>query len=254
MVLRVVLADDERPARAFLASLLAQTEDVLLVGEATNGAEAVELIERAEPDLALLDLQMPEVDGLEAVRLLDKRYLPLVAFVTAYDEYAVRAFDLNAVDYLLKPVSRARLAETLRRARERLASDELRSEHGARLDKAVGEADVSTLERLPVRKRDEIVLVPVASIVAIESEGELLHITTEKKERHTVTRALRDLEARLPPDRFLRLSRSALVSIDAIETVSPMPGGTYLVTLKTGQKLAVSRQRSKDLREKLLRF
>jgi DNA-binding LytR/AlgR family response regulator len=98
-VLRVAIADDERPARSFLAAMLRGFDDVKLIGEATNGAEAIELIERERPDLALLDLQMPEIDGLGVVRLLKKSRMPLVAFVTAYDEYAVRAFELNAVDY-----------------------------------------------------------------------------------------------------------------------------------------------------------
>src|SRR5690349_16325293 len=101
--LRVVIADDERPARSFLAAILRGFEDVKLVGEAEDGAEAIELIERERPDLALLDLQMPEIDGLGVVRLLKKNRMPLIIFVTAYDEYAVRAFELNAVDYLLKP-------------------------------------------------------------------------------------------------------------------------------------------------------
>ncbi|MGH9161666.1 MAG: LytR/AlgR family response regulator transcription factor, partial [Vicinamibacteraceae bacterium] len=118
--LSVVIADDERPARRSLASLLAECGDVRVVGEAQNGAEAVQLIERTRPDLALLDLQMPEVDGLAVVRLIRRDRLPLVAFVTAYDEYAIRAFEMNAVDYLLKPVDRRRLQQTLERARERL--------------------------------------------------------------------------------------------------------------------------------------
>jgi DNA-binding LytR/AlgR family response regulator len=107
--LRIVIADDERPARSFLAAMLRTFDDVEIVGEAQNGAEAVEIIEREKPDLALLDLQMPEIDGLGVVRLLRKNMTPLIGFVTAYDEYAVRAFEVNAVDYLLKPVDRARL-------------------------------------------------------------------------------------------------------------------------------------------------
>ena len=118
--LRIVVADDERPARSYLAALLRTFDDVTIVGEAEDGREAIEAIEREKPDLALLDLQMPEVDGLSVVRLVKKSALPLVAFVTAYDEYAVRAFELNAIDYLLKPVERPRLADTLRRARARL--------------------------------------------------------------------------------------------------------------------------------------
>src|SRR2546428_11076507 len=118
--LRVVIADDERPARSFLASVLRTFNDVEIVGEAANGMEAVHLIESRHPDLALLDLQMPEVDGLGVVRLLKKNRTPLVAFVTAYDQYAVRAFDVNAVDYILKPVEAGRLRQTIDRARERL--------------------------------------------------------------------------------------------------------------------------------------
>src|SRR5262245_46344087 len=135
-VLRVVIADDERPARSFLAAMLRGFDDVKLIGEASNGAEAIELIERERPDLAMLDLQMPEVDGLGVVRLLKKSRMPLVAFVTAYDEYAVRAFELNAVDYLLKPVDRARLREALNRAQERLERADLRMDAAARVDAA----------------------------------------------------------------------------------------------------------------------
>src|ERR1051326_5208111 len=111
--IRVVIADDERPARSFLAAILRTFSDVELLGEAVNGMEAVTLIESKQPDLALLDLQMPEVDGLGVVRLLKKNRMPLVAFVTAYDEYAVRAFEVNAVDYILKPVEAPRLRQTI---------------------------------------------------------------------------------------------------------------------------------------------
>jgi two-component system LytT family response regulator len=256
--LRVVIADDERPARAFVAALVRDFDDVEIVGEGSDGAEAVALIERERPDLALLDLQMPELDGLEVVRLLDKNHLPLVAFVTAHDEYAVRAFELNAVDYLLKPVTRARLAETLTRARERLEHDDLRAEEIERLERASRqyeeERGAGRLERIPVKKRDEIVLVPVERIASVESEGELLHITTDGGERHTITRPLKDLESRLDPDAFIRLSRGALARVALIESVSPMPGGTFVVTLRSGQKLPASRQRSKVLRERLLKF
>ena len=124
--LRVIVADDERPARAFLAGILRKFEDVEVIGEAASGAECVELIEQLSPDLVLLDLQMPEVDGLGVVRLVRRDKLPLIAFVTAYDEYAVRAFEMNAVDYLSKPVDPTRLRATVNRAMERLERAELR--------------------------------------------------------------------------------------------------------------------------------
>jgi len=162
------------------------------------------------------------------------------------------------VDYLLKPVTRARLAETLTRARERLEREDLRAEAAERIARAAEQYDEDRgsgrLERVPVKKREEILLLPVERIASIESEGELLHITTETNERHTITRALKDLEARLDPEAFLRLSRGTIARVALIESVSPMPGGTFVVTLSNGQKLSVSRQRSKVLRERLLKL
>jgi len=256
--LRVLIADDERPARSFLASLLRSFEDVELVAEARNGAEALEMIGKAKPDLALLDLQMPELDGLGVVRLLRGRCPPLVAFVTAFDEYAVRAFEVNAVDYLLKPVSAARLRETLNRAQERLERADLRVEALRQARLAAGEYEKAVpperLERLPVRQEDRILLLPVAQIASIRAEGELLHVTTARNERHTVACRLKDLERRLDPARFVRLGRGDLANVDMITKVNVMPGGTYVVVLQNGQQVAVSRIQSRILRDRLLRL
>jgi two-component system LytT family response regulator len=259
--LRVVVADDERPARAFLASMLRACDDVEVAGEAADGAEAVELIERVHPDLAFLDLQMPEVDGLGVVRLLRKSALPLVAFVTAYDEYAVRAFELNAVDYLLKPVDAPRLRQTLTRAHDRLERADWRAtrdEDAARVlaavDAIAADAAPAPLRRIPVRRRDDVVFVPVDQIASAVADGELLHLHTAAGERHTITYRLKDLEARLDPLEFVRLSRGTLARVDAIHKVSPMPGGTYLVTLRNGQQLPVSRIRSRVVRDQLLKL
>jgi two-component system LytT family response regulator len=256
--MRVLIADDERPARSFLASLLRSFEDVELVAEASNGAEALELIGKAKPDLALLDLQMPELDGLSVVRLLRGRCPPLVAFVTAFDEYAVRAFEVNAVDYLLKPVSAARLRETLNRAQERLERADLRVEALRQARLAAGEYEKAVppdrLERLPVRQEDRILLLPVAQIASVRAEGELLHVTTARNEHHTVSCRLKDLERRLDPARFVRLGRGDLANVDMITKVNVMPGGTYVVVLQNGQEVAVSRIRSRILRDRLLRL
>jgi len=253
-----MIADDERPARSFLAALLRSFEDVEIVGEATNGSEAVEIIEREKPDLALLDLQMPELDGLSVVRLLRKEATPLVAFVTAYDEYAVRAFDLNAVDYLLKPVDSVRLRETLNRAQERLDQADFRSDEVSHLRAAADDYDAATkpdyIERIPVRERSEIILLSVGSIASIIADGELLHITTAADERYSINYRLKELETRLDPAKFTRLSRGAIVNIEMISRVSPMPGGTFVITLKNGQKLQASRLQSRVLREGLLRI
>ena len=257
-LLRVAIADDERPARSFLAAMLRGFDDVKLVGEASNGAEAIELIERERPDLVLLDLQMPEIDGLDVVRLLKKSRMPLVAFVTAYDEYAVRAFELNAVDYLLKPVDRARLREALNRAQERLERGDLRMEAVARVDAAAASYEEATrpplLERIPIRQKDEIVIVPVKEIASVVAEGELLRLTTERNETYTLSYRLKDLEARLDPARFVRLGRGALANVEMLRRVSSMPGGTYVVTMSNGQQLAVSRIQGRILREHLLKL
>ena len=256
--LRVVIADDERPARAFLAALLRSFDDVVVVGEATTGKEAVETIERERPDLALLDLQMPELDGIGVVRMLKKTAMPLIAFVTAYDEYAVRAFEVNAVDYLLKPVEKSRLRDAINRAHERIEHAEIVAEQSVRVGAALAAYESSTsatrLERIPVRKRDEIIIVPVAQIASIVAEGELLHLTTIRSERHSITYRLKDLEARLDPAQFVRLGRGTLANIECIVKVNVMPGGTHMALLSNGQKLQVSRLQSRVIRERLLKL
>ena len=182
--LRVVIADDERPARSFLAALLRSFDDVVLVAEAESGTDAVAAIERERPDLALLDLQMPELDGIGVVRMLKKADLPLIAFVTAFDEYAVRAFEVNAVDYLLKPVEKVRLREALNRAQERMEHAEIVADQATRVTDAIDSYEDSVrptrLDRIPVRRRDEILLVPVQTLTSIIAEGELLYLTTLK--------------------------------------------------------------------------
>ncbi|MBK8058807.1 MAG: response regulator [Gemmatimonadetes bacterium] len=256
--LRVVIADDERPARAFLSNLLASHGDVEIVGEATTGTEAVELIQDLRPDLALLDLQMPELDGLGVVRLLRKDVLPLVAFVTAFDEYAVQAFELAAIDYLLKPVDPVRLRLTINRALERLEQADFRPAEASRLKAVAEEVDLSGaprfLRRIPVRKKDDIIILPVEQIAAIVADGELLHLTMIAGERFTITYRLKNLEARLDPAKFVRLSRGTLANVDLIQRISPMPGGTYVVNLRNNLQLPVSRLRARVLRDELLRL
>jgi two-component system LytT family response regulator len=256
--LRVVLADDERPARTVLAGLLAHFEDVEVVGEAANGTECVALIERLSPDLALIDLQMPEIDGLGVVRLVRRDKLPLVAFVTAYDEYAVRAFEMNAVDYLLKPVDAARLRVTINRATERLERAELRSSDADRLRAAAHDYASALppplLRRIPVRKRDDIYLIPVEDVVSIVADGELLHLATRGGDHHTITYRLKDLETRLDPAHFVRVSRGTLLNLSMIQKITPQPGGTYVAVLHNGAHHQVSRIRGRVLRDQLLRL
>ena len=256
--LRVIVADDERPARSFLAGILRGFEDVDVIAEAASGAECVEQIETLTPDLVLLDLQMPELDGLGVVRLVRREKLPLIAFVTAYDEYAVRAFEMNAVDYLLKPVDPMRLRATINRAMERLERAEVRPGDAERVRAAASQYAAlqppTLLRRIPVRKRDDIFLVPVEQVVSVVADGELLHLSTRTGDRHTITYRLKDLEARLDPAHFVRISRGTLLNIAMIQKVTPMPGGTYVAVMQGGAEHQVSRIRGRVLRDQLLKL
>jgi two-component system LytT family response regulator len=255
--LSVIIADDERPARMFLSSLLKSFENIIVLAEASNGTEALELIEQHVPDLVLLDLQMPGLDGFGVVKSLKKNQKPLIAFVTAYDEYAVRAFELNAIDYLLKPVERSRLKETISRAYECLASTSLQKQEQENLEQSLKDYDLSLqspLERIPIKNRDEIIILPVAQIASIIADGELLYITTINNESHTINYRLKNLELRLAPAKFVRLGRGALVNIDMISKINQVSDGTYMVTLNNNQQVKVSRIQSRPLRERLLRL
>lgn len=251
--LRVILADDERPAREYLKNLLGEIEGVQIVGEAATGADAVELIKSEKPDLAILDLQMPELSGLDAVKMLRKNQMPLVAFVTAYDQFAVQAFELNAIDYLLKPVERSRLRQTIARSLERIEHIDWRESEAKRIKSAIKSYEsAEKLERIPVKLRDEIILLPVSKVASIMADGELLRITTCDNQKYVINFRLKDLEPKLDEKQFVRLSRGALVSIDAIASLAPMPGGTFLVYLKNGQEIPTSRLQSRVLRARLL--
>lgn len=256
--LRVLIADDERPSREYLKRLLNEIQEVEIIGEAENGGEALELIESLKPDLALLDLQMPVLSGIEVVRGLRKTQMPLTAFVTAFDEYAVQAFELNAVDYLLKPVEKSRLLDTISRAKDRLENDDWRSSESARINSAAetyaASARNEPIERIPVRKKDDIFLIPVADVASVIADGELLQITTNDARRYVINFRLKDLETRLDEAKFVRLSRGAIVNLNSISKVSPMPGGTYSVCLQNGQEIESSRLQSKILRSKLFKL
>jgi two-component system, LytTR family, response regulator len=256
--LRVIVADDERPARSFLVTLLRSFDDVTIVGEAASGKDAVAVIHETQPDLALLDWHMPELDGIGVVRALNKKTLPLIAFVTAYDEHAVRAFEVNAVDYLLKPVEKKRLRDTINRAIERIEHSEIVAEQAARVGAAIDAYEAAArlpyLERIPIRQRGEVIILPVNQIAAIVADGELLNITTIRNDHHTITHRLKDLEQRLDPAKFVRLSRGTLANIDLIAKVTAMPGGTHVAILTNGLKLQVSRLQSRIVRDRFLRL
>ncbi|MEP7132048.1 MAG: response regulator, partial [Acidobacteriota bacterium] len=243
--LRALIVDDERLAREKLRRLLEEpgAGPFVVVGEAANGPEAVEKIRRERPDLVFLDVQMPGMDGFAVIEKLPAEDLPAIVFVTAHDEYAIRAFEVEAVDYLLKPFDRLRLKQTLERVRRQLGDD-----RGVLLDKlrrlVAASADPGAarpLRRLAIKSSGRIQSLPIEEVSFFEAADNYLKVHAGKSV-HWIREALSDLERRLDADCFIRIHRSAIVRIDAIREVESLFHGDYNVVLKSGERLAVGRK------------
>jgi two-component system, LytTR family, response regulator len=242
MTLRVLVVDDERPARQKVRAHLAGAPDVEVVGEAATGLEAVELIRRLEPDVVFLDVQMPGLDGFEVVEAVGADEMPAVVFVSAFDEYAIKAFDVEAADYLLKPFDEARFGKALDRVRRRLGSTPDADAPG-RMERLLTRVRPSRgyLQRLVVTDRDRVVLVPVGDVYRISAAGNYATLHTGGG-RRLVRQTLAHLEDRLDPDRFARIHRSEIVAIDAVKELLPLSHGDFEVVLRSGDRLRLSRR------------
>ncbi|HEU4570509.1 MAG TPA: LytTR family DNA-binding domain-containing protein [Gemmatimonadales bacterium] len=239
MTLRAVIADDEPLARRGLAAWLAEAGDVTLVGQARNGDEAVALVRAERPDLLFLDVQMPGRDGLGVLEALGGELPPAVVFVTAYDQYALRAFDHHAVDYLLKPVDEERFRVALARARERVAA----RRPDERLRALLAEwhpAAPEWLERIPVRIGAKVTLVPVAEVEWFEAADNYVRVHAGGR-RHAIRETMKELAARLDPRRFARTHRGAIVALGRIRELEALPSGDYRVKLASGAVVPLSR-------------
>jgi DNA-binding LytR/AlgR family response regulator len=242
--MRVLIVDDEPPARERLRRLLAEIESVEIVGEAEGGIQAVEMIEQEKPDLVLLDVQMPGLDGFGVIEALAEP--PPIIFVTAYDEYAIRAFEVNALDYLLKPFSRGRLAKAIRRAQQALVEEGDFAERLGPLLESLA-AQGRYLTRLAVRDRVSIRVLDVDEMdwIGIEGEQVMVHVGDQA---YPICRTLAELEARLDPARFFRAHRSAIVNLDRVKEVIPWFKGSHKLRLTTGAEVELSRARARALR------
>ena len=241
MSIRVIIVDDEPLARERVRSLLVEEPDVELVTECANGQEAVQAIREEQPDLVFLDVQMPGMDGFEVLSSLSKGRLPLVIFVTAYDQHALKAFDVHALDYLLKPFKQTRFKETLQRARETLNNQQAGAVSKnliALLGQAKPEKD--HLGRIPVKTGERVIFVKTAAIEYIESAGNYV-VLHAGKENHVVRETLTALEEKLDPKKFLRISRSTLVNVEQIKELQPLFKGEHVVVLHNGKQLSMTR-------------
>jgi two-component system LytT family response regulator len=255
--LRVLLVDDEALARQRIEDLLRDQQNVEIVGTADNGEAAVMAIRTLNPDLVFLDVQMPGMTGLDVIRTIGPDDMPATVFVTAYDQYALKAFDLAAIDYLVKPFDDERFEQAFARARrlveleevDRLSEQLLAVLQGGGSGPGAAATPAGKpeyLERIAVETRGQVRVVPVEDIEYITASGPYAELHASGR-AHVIRERMQMLEERLDPAKFFRIHRSAIVRLDQIETLLRDPGGDYGVKLRSGVQLSVSRNRVEQL-------
>jgi two-component system LytT family response regulator len=242
-MIRTLIIDDVQLARERLKRCLAAEPEVQIVGECDNGTKAVASIRELSPDLIFLDVQMPALDGFGVLEALQGERTPAVIFVTAYNEYAIQAFEVNALDYLLKPVDCARLSKAVERARSQLAQpakgDDLESRFRAMLEDVKGSSKF--LKRLTIKLTGHTILLPIDEIDWIESYGNYLKVHAGR-ESHLIRGTMQSLETKLDPETFVRVHRSAIVNLEKIKEIHPRSNGDQDLILQNGQQLMLSRK------------
>lgn len=254
MRIRTLIVDDEPLGRERIRALLASDSEVEVIEECADGRRAVAAIERSRPDLVFLDVQMPEMDGFAVLDAIAGDRMPIIIFVTAYDRYAVQAFEVHALDYLLKSFDRDRFQAALERAKEEIR----RSKTGALNERLAGlledlQAKQKRLTRLVVKSGGRIVFLRVDEIDWVEAADNYVRIHAGR-ESHLLRETLQALEGRLNPEKFLRIHRSTLVNVDRIRELQPIFHGDYLVRLNDGTELTLSRSYREKLLEPLSKF
>lgn len=236
-----VVADDEALARKFIRRLLKDDEEIEVIGECANGKEAAAMIKKQRPDLVFLDVQMPELDGFGVLEAIGNERWPQVIFTTAYEQYAIRAFELHALDYLLKPFDQTRFKDAMQHAKERLRSGvdkEARSQINALLESIKKKSQY--LDRLVIKSGGRITFLQTDEINWIESDDKYVHLHTGKT-TPMVRQTLSAMEAQLDPNKFRRIHRSTIVNVARIQELQPMFNGEHSVLMSDGAKLTLSR-------------
>lgn len=241
-----VLIDDEEPARRELARLLRSHADIRIAAEAANGVEAIECIADEQPDVAFLDIEMPGLNGLEVVAQLSAP--PVIVFVTAYDHYAVKAFEANAIDYLLKPVSPSRLAQTLGKVRARLMQP--REAYNTSLRATLASTLAGPPSKVAAHRGNRVVLLAPKDVLYAVAEDKLVFLCTAS-ERFLADRTIAEFEVLLSPGGFVRISRSIVVNLEHATELIPSSSGTWKLKLSNNVELGVSRERARELKAKI---
>jgi two-component system LytT family response regulator len=246
MATKALIVDDEPLARLRLRALLAGEKDVVAVGECADGASAIDEIEAQRPDLVFLDVQMPELSGFDVIEAIGPSRMPLVVFVTAYDQYALEAFRVHAMDYLLKPFEDERFRATMQRARARL--DATRQGSDARLHALVEDIASSRryIQRLVIRAAGRVYFVRVDDIDWVEAADNYVRLHVGRAS-HLLRQTLKELEQQLDPEHFMRIHRSTIVRLDRIQELQPWFHGEYIVLLRDGTRLRTSRTFARKL-------
>jgi two-component system LytT family response regulator len=245
--MRALIVDDEPIARKVLREELELVKDVKIVGEAGNGQEALDQIARGEPDVVFLDLQMPVMNGFDVVRRLEADHLPVIVIVTAYDKYAIQAFEAGAVDYLLKPVGQTRLMQSLERVRHLLGNSLRVAESVARLQEVAGPSGGARTRKVVGRHGEEFFLLNTQDILAFQADCELVWIVTVKQ-RYLATQPLKVIQEKLGASGFQRIHRNALVNVDHVRKMSALSSQRWLLTLSNGQEFIVSKRQARHVR------
>ena len=238
--LRLLIVDDEPLVRESIRNGLASIVDVEVIGECESSSQAIEVISSQQPDLVLLDVRMQDGTGLDLIRRIGPDRMPPVIFITAYEEHAVKAFELNAIDYLLKPFDEGRLEGSIRRAKERIATRFERS-LASRLESLLQTREQKWTERLAARNGERIDVIPLASVDWIESANNFVQLHCGTK-NYLVNETVSNLANRLDPGRFIRVHRRYIVNLSRLVAIHRMIGGTYEMELRSGVRLATGRQ------------
>ncbi len=247
-MIRVLIIDDEPFARKYIRELLLREPGIEIVGEAGNGKDGVELINELRPDLVFLDIQMPEMNGFEALSEVDSENLPVIVFTTAFEEFAIRAFEVHALDYLLKPFDQQRFAKALVHVREALGERETKELESGKiaelLDSLRGKRRF--LDRVLIRKDGRIVFLKATDVERIEADDKYLHLY-HGRSRHTIRQGLSSIKSQLDPGIFVQISRSVIVNVEQIKELQTMFNGEFEVLMQSGKVLRLSRTHKNEL-------
>lgn len=248
--MKYIIVDDEEAARNQMALLLKDIPGLHKIGEASNGIEAIRVIETIHPDLVFLDVQMPGLNGFEVINQINLEKLPEVVFVTAYDQYAIKAFEIDALDYLLKPVDPARLEITIEKIRKKTDIEKTTGEETIR---KISKQNNTPLSRIPVREGHLMKLLNFNEILWMEFENRVIYVQTKSRKYETNFDSLKELEPRLDPDEFFRINRTQLINLNNIKEIIPGYGNQLSIQMdqKEARVLSVSREQSRKLKQLL---